>query len=61
MSSRSVGVIGLGAMGMGVARSLLRAGFRTHTCDMRPEVLGLFESEGAFPAPTPRNSALRAR
>ncbi len=25
--SRNVGVIGLGAMGLGVARSLLRAGF----------------------------------
>jgi L-threonate 2-dehydrogenase len=49
MSSRSVGVIGLGAMGMGVARSLLRAGFRTHACDMRPEVLSLFESEGGVP------------
>jgi L-threonate 2-dehydrogenase len=49
MSSRSVGVIGLGAMGMGVARSLLRDGFRTHACDMRPEVLGLFESEGGVP------------
>jgi L-threonate 2-dehydrogenase len=49
MSSRSVGVIGLGAMGMGVARSLLRAGFRTHACDMRPEVLSLFENEGGIP------------
>ncbi|NIF63770.1 NAD(P)-dependent oxidoreductase, partial [Burkholderia sp. Cy-647] len=28
--SRQVGVIGLGAMGLGVARSLLRAGFRVH-------------------------------
>jgi 3-hydroxyisobutyrate dehydrogenase and related beta-hydroxyacid dehydrogenases len=50
MSSRSVGVIGLGAMGMGVARSLLRAGFRTHACDMRPEVLSLFEMKAVFPA-----------
>jgi 3-hydroxyisobutyrate dehydrogenase-like beta-hydroxyacid dehydrogenase len=36
-------------MGMGVARSLLRAGFRTHACDMRPEVLSLFENEGGIP------------
>jgi putative dehydrogenase len=49
MSSRSIGVIGLGAMGMGVARSLLRADFRTHACDMRPDVLSLFESEGGVP------------
>ena len=40
-------------MGMGVARSLLRAGFRTHACDMRPEVLSLFEVKAAFPASTP--------
>ena len=26
-------------MGFGVARSLLRAGFRTHACDVRPEAL----------------------
>jgi putative dehydrogenase len=36
-------------MGMGVARSLLRADFRTHACDMRPDVLSLFESEGGVP------------
>jgi L-threonate 2-dehydrogenase len=46
MSTRSIGVIGLGAMGFGVARSLLRAGFRTHAFDVRPEVLQRFESEG---------------
>lgn len=37
--SKNVGVIGLGAMGLGVARSLLRAGFRAHACDVRREVL----------------------
>ena len=31
----SVGVIGLGAMGMGVAQSLLRGGFEVHACDVR--------------------------
>src|SRR6478735_7942355 len=46
--SRNVGVIGLGAMGLGVARSLLRAGFRTHACDVRPEVLERFESDGGI-------------
>lgn len=39
MAGRNVGVIGLGAMGLGVARSLLRAGFRTHACDVRKDVL----------------------
>ncbi len=33
-----VGVIGTGAMGMGVVESLLRAGFATHARDILPEV-----------------------
>lgn len=36
-SSRAVGVIGAGAMGMGVVRSLLRGGFDTRVRDIRPE------------------------
>lgn len=51
--SRAIGVIGLGAMGMGVARSLLRAGFSTHACDVRPEVLKQFASEGGVPCAEP--------
>lgn len=34
-----VGVIGLGAMGMGVAMSLVREGFEVHACDVRPEAV----------------------
>lgn len=34
----NVGVVGAGAMGMGVVRSLLRGGFATHVRDIRPEV-----------------------
>lgn len=51
--SKNVGVIGLGAMGMGVARSLLRAGFRTHACDVRREVLAAFAAEGGVACATP--------
>ena len=51
--TQSVGVIGLGAMGLGVARSLLRAGFRTHACDVRPEVLAAFAAEGGIACATP--------
>ncbi|MBE0627574.1 MAG: NAD(P)-dependent oxidoreductase [Burkholderiales bacterium] len=51
--SRCVGVIGLGAMGLGVARSLLRAGFRTHACDVRSEVLAAFAAEGGIACATP--------
>ncbi|MBV9657334.1 MAG: NAD-binding protein [Verrucomicrobia bacterium] len=52
-STRSVGVIGLGAMGMGVARSLLRAGFATHACDVRAEALEQFKTEGGVPCADP--------
>jgi len=51
--SKNVGVIGLGAMGLGVARSLLRAGFRTHACDVRSEVLRAFSAEGGIACATP--------
>jgi putative dehydrogenase len=51
--SRNVGVIGLGAMGLGVARSLLRAGFRVHACDVRREVLDAFLAEGGIACVTP--------
>lgn len=33
----AIGVIGAGAMGMGVVRSLLRHGFATHARDIRPQ------------------------
>ena len=51
--SRNIGVIGLGAMGQGVARSLLRAGFRVHACDVRASVLDAFAGEGGVPCATP--------
>ncbi|SAK89564.1 3-hydroxyisobutyrate dehydrogenase [Caballeronia temeraria] len=51
--TRNVGVIGLGAMGMGVARSLLRAGFAVHACDVRRPVLDAFAAEGGIACATP--------
>ncbi len=51
--TKNVGVIGLGAMGLGVARSLLRAGFRTHACDLRKNVLEAFAAEGGIACATP--------
>ncbi len=53
--SINVGVIGLGAMGLGVARSLLRAGFQVHACDVREAVVQQFASEGGIPCATPAN------
>jgi 3-hydroxyisobutyrate dehydrogenase-like beta-hydroxyacid dehydrogenase len=40
-------------MGLGVARSLLRAGFHTHACDVRREVLAGFAAEGGIACATP--------
>ncbi|WP_153101985.1 L-threonate dehydrogenase [Paraburkholderia hayleyella] len=51
--SRNVGVIGLGAMGLGVARSLLRAGFRVHACDVREALLQGFAAEGGIACASP--------
>ncbi len=41
-----VGLIGLGAMGMGMAQSLRRAGFAPHVFDLRSEVAQGFAKEG---------------
>lgn len=43
---RRIGVIGLGAMGMGVAQSLLRGGFETHACDLRAEAVQRIVDQG---------------
>ena len=48
-----VGVIGLGSMGLGVARSLLRAGFPAHAYDVRPTVVDDFVVEGGIAAASP--------
>jgi putative dehydrogenase len=50
---RRVGVIGLGAMGMGVARSLVRAGFETHAYDVRDEAIDQFVQAGGRRAQSP--------
>ena len=43
---RAVGVIGLGAMGAGMAQSLRRAGHHVHVHDIRPEAAATFAAEG---------------
>ncbi|MCX4673208.1 NAD(P)-dependent oxidoreductase [Streptomyces sp. NBC_01381] len=42
----SVGVVGLGAMGLGMARSLRTAGFDVGVHDLRPEVAAAFAADG---------------
>lgn len=49
----NVGVIGLGSMGLGVARSLLRKGFAVHACEPRAEALQGFVKEGGRAAADP--------
>lgn len=56
-TAKSVGIVGLGAMGLGVARSLLRAGFVVHACDMRAEVLATIAADGANPHQNPASLA----
>jgi len=48
-----VGVIGLGAMGMGVAKTLLRAGFDVHACDVRADAVQQVVAAGGHAAATP--------
>ena len=53
MNKPRVGVIGLGSMGGGVAKSLLRADFPVRVCDVRPEVVQSFASAGAVACASP--------
>lgn len=46
MMNKNVGVIGLGAMGSGIARSARRAGFLVHAYDLRRDVVDGFAAEG---------------
>jgi len=57
MSKPQVGVIGLGSMGGGVAKSLLRNGFPVTVCDVRPAVVESFVALGAKPATSPAELA----
>jgi L-threonate 2-dehydrogenase len=53
LNSKSIGVIGVGAMGMGVAESLLRAGYRTYVRDIVAERMSQAEKLGAIPCASP--------
>ncbi|MEM8791553.1 MAG: L-threonate dehydrogenase [Pseudomonadota bacterium] len=49
--ANSVGVIGLGSMGSGIAQSLLRAGFKTHGADANPSREEALRREGGADEP----------
>ncbi len=52
-----VGLVGLGAMGMGIGKSLLRAGLEVHACDVRPEAVQTLVDAGAQAAANPAELA----
>ena len=56
---RRVGVIGLGAMGAGMAGSLRRAGCDVHVCDIRDGVAAKFAEGGGTACATPAELAAR--
>ncbi len=59
VSGRRVGVIGLGAMGAGMAGSLRRAGCAIHVCDVRDGVPAAFAKGGGTACATPADLAAR--
>ena len=54
-----VGVVGLGAMGAGIAQSLVRAGLEVHVCDVRPDAVQKLVDAGAHAAASPAALAPR--
>ncbi len=59
-SKQGVGVIGLGSMGLGVARTLLSKGFAVNAYDVRPEVVKSFAREGGRACATPAEVGARS-
>ena len=54
---KQVGVVGLGAMGQGMAGSLRRAGYEVHVCDARPGVAEAFAAQGGVACASPAQVA----
>lgn len=59
-SSRSVAVVGLGSMGLGMARSLLRAGHSVSGCDLSKAALDRLSAAGGAACDTPAAAARAA-
>jgi putative dehydrogenase len=55
--NQNIGVIGLGAMGHGMASSLRRAGYVVHVCDVRPEAATAFAAGGGIACASPAELA----
>jgi L-threonate 2-dehydrogenase len=54
---QNIGVIGLGAMGRGMAQSLRRAGYQVHVSDVRAEAAQAFAAEGGVACAHPADVA----
>ncbi len=54
---QNMGVIGLGAMGKGMAASLRRAGYPVHVCDLRQDAAQAFVADGGVACATPAELA----
>lgn len=52
-----VGFVGLGAMGIAMARNLLKAGFQVTGCDVRQEPMALLKHDGGTPSASPERAA----
>jgi putative dehydrogenase len=55
-----IGVVGLGSMGLGMAGSLLRAGFKVTGCDVDPKAVQAFGAAGGQAAASPAQVAYTA-
>ncbi len=55
--STNIGVVGLGAMGRGMAASLRRAGWNVHVCDVRLEAAQAFAADGGVACASPAELA----
>ena len=59
MTTKNVGLVGLGAMGSGMAASLRRHGCQVHVFDVRPEVARAFAADGGVACASPAEVAAR--
>ena len=57
MTQKKVGVIGLGAMGLGIAKTLRNNGYSVHVCDVRPGAADDFAKDGGVACTSPADLA----
>jgi 3-hydroxyisobutyrate dehydrogenase len=57
METKKAGLIGLGAMGAGMAATLRTRGYEVHVCDVRPGIAAAFAAQGGVACATPAEVA----